>query len=295
MTRAVALLTCAAAAAAAFAAVDASWIEQAGGRFVQGPGGTITEVDLRSSWVTDSDLARLTQFANLKKLDLSLTRITDRGLRALRPLETVTELNLYFAEQITDDGMSAIKGWKKLERLTLRGTKISDSTLEFLSGITALRSLDVGYAELTDAGLVHLGALTGLRELTVGGNKLAGPGLQFLRQLPQLTYLDLGGQQRTDSGLWFVTLSEAGLEAVATVTELRELRLTGSTIGAGGLAVLKPLGKLERLDLQGCKRVGDDAVGVLVSMKLKRVNVDGTAITAEGATKLRQAGIDVVD
>jgi Leucine-rich repeat (LRR) protein len=263
-----------------FAASGTDWIAGAGGTFTESSNGQVTAVDLRASWITDADLNRLAQFPALERIDLSLTRITDRGLRALRPLQNVIDLNLYFAEQITDDGLSSIRGWKKLQRLNLRGTKITDSTLEFLSGLTSLTSLDIGYAQITDAGLDHLTSLTNLRELTIGGNKLAGPGLQFLRQLPQLTYLDLGGSQRTDSGLWSITLTEPGLEAVATVTSLKELRLAGTTIGATGLALLKPLANLERLDLQNCKRVGDDALPVLSAMpRLRDIDLTGTAVT----------------
>lgn len=276
-------------ASLAFAA-DIDWMTQAGGNFQRDPAGRIVAVDLRSSWVTDSDIPRLAELPDLKQLDLSLTRISDRGLRSLRLTPGVEELNLYFAEQISDDGLSAIRAWKRLKRLTLRGTKITDSTLEYLAGLATLESLDVGYAQITDAGLGHLSALTNLRELTIGGNKLAGTGLQFLRQLPHLTYLDLGGLQRTDSGLWSISVTEPGLEAVVSIADLRELRLAGTSVSAGGIAMLKELPKLERLDLQGCKRVGDDAVSALAVLKqLKRLDLHGTSLTESGRAKLRNA------
>jgi hypothetical protein len=178
-------------------------------------------VDLRASWITDSDIPLLARMADLKKLDLSLARISDRGLRALRPASQILDLNLAFAEQIGDEGTSAIREWKHLVRLNARGTKITDATLEMLSGITSLRALDVSYAQLTVVGMNHLASLTNLRELSMGGNKLTDAGLQFLRQLPQLTYLDLAGVQRTDSGLWSITLSESGLDAIGSVSDLK--------------------------------------------------------------------------
>jgi Leucine-rich repeat (LRR) protein len=269
---------------------DTDWITHAGGVVRQDSSGKLIAADLRSSWITDSDMFRLAQMPALRKLDLSLTRISDRGLRALHKAPAIEELNLYFAEQITDDGLSAIRSWKRLKRLNLRGAKITDTTLEFLAGIPTLESLDIGYAQITDAGLAFLASLTNLRELTIGGNKLAGPGLQSLRQLPHLTYLDLGGSQRTDSGLWSITVTEAGLEAVQAIADLKELRLVGTSVAAGGIALLKDLAHLELLDLQGCKRVGDDAVGALSSLKqLRRLDLHGTSITAQGVAKLRGA------
>jgi hypothetical protein len=114
--------------------------------------------------------------------------------------------------------------------------------------------------------------------------------MQLLRQLPQLTYLDLSGSQRTDSGLWSVLLTDKGLDSVATLTELRELRVGGTSVSVRGLEKLKALSKLERLDLQRCKRVGDDAVPVLSSFKKLRVlDIKDTSITEQGIAGLRQA------
>jgi Leucine-rich repeat (LRR) protein len=247
-------------------------------------------VDLRASWVTDSDMPRLARMADLKALDLSLTRVTDRGLRALKTAPNIEELNLYFAEKITDEGASVVKNWKHLKKLNLRGTRITDSTLEMLEGVPSLEWLDIGWAEVTDTGLDHLAALSNLKWLTMGGNKLTDASLQFLRQMPQLEYLDIGGQQRTDSGLWSVLLSETGMQSIASVTGLRELRMEGRNVTGRGLELLKPLAKLERLDLQGCKRLRPDAADVLASMKqLKVVDLKDSSLTAEAVEKIRAA------
>ena len=37
--------------------------------------------------------------------------------------------DLLYAEQITDLGMNAIKGWRSLKRLNVRGTRVADDTL----------------------------------------------------------------------------------------------------------------------------------------------------------------------
>src|SRR5262249_47620097 len=150
-------------------------------------------------------------------------------------------------------------------------------------GVASLESLDIGYAQITDVGLELLTPLTNLRELTLGGNKLTDVGLQPLRQLSGLTYLDLGGSQRTDSGLGSVGLSEAGLDAVATLKTLRRLRLNGTVVSAHGLERLKDLPMLEWLELENCKRVGDDAVPVLASFPaLQMLDLTGTAFTQKG-------------
>jgi internalin A len=267
-----------------------SWITAAGGVVTRDKTGQIVAVDLRASWITDSDMPELARLPNLAKLDLSLTRITDHGLQQLKDAPAITGLNLYSAELITDAGLSALKGWKHLQRLNVRGTKITDTTLQHLSGITTLEFLDVGYAQITDVGLELLTPLTNLRELAIGGNKLTDTGLQSLRQLPGLIYLDLSGAERTDSGLWSVSLTEPGLDAIATLKNLRHLRLNGTLVSSGGIGRLAGLTKIEWLDLEGCQRIGDDVVPMLTAFRnLQRVDLAGTRVTDKGIAALQRA------
>jgi Leucine-rich repeat (LRR) protein len=269
---------------------DPDWITAAGGTVTRDRAGNIVAVDLRASWITDADVPQLAALPHLAQLDLSHTRLTDQGLQQLKAARSIVELNLYYAEQITDEGMAAIKGWKKLKRLNLRGTKVTDTTLEHLADVTTLEALDVGYAQITDVGLDRLTPLQNLRELTLGGNKLTDVGLQALRQLSGLTTLSLGGEQRTDSGLWSISLTEAGVDAIATLENLRELRMDGMPVTNRWLEKLQALRKLERLSLQRCKRIDDVAVTMLATWPLLRVvDLTGTAVTEKGLAELRRA------
>jgi Leucine-rich repeat (LRR) protein len=273
------------------AAGPSDWITAAGGTVKVDKAGRITGVDLRSSWVTDSDIPLLAQLPHLSYLDLSMTRITDRGLQQLKSAPAIAELNLYYAEQITDEGLAVIKGWKHLKKLNVRGTRITDTTLEHAASVPTLEVLDVGYAQVTDVGLDHLASLTGLKELALGGNKLTDAGLQSLRHLTVLTRLDLAGVQRTDSGLWSISLTDAGIAAIATLTNLRELRLDGMPVSGRSLEKLKPLTNLERLSLQGCKRIGDDAAALVGSSwpGLKTIDLKGSAVSADAIAGLQKS------
>jgi hypothetical protein len=286
---------------------DAQWIEDAGGTVIRDTAGRITGVDLRASWVTDSDLRKLLQLTNLSYLDLSLTRITDQGMQELKNLPGIIELNLYFAEYVTDEGLAVVKNWKKLKRLNVHGTKISDTTLDHISGITTLESVNVGSGMVTDVGIERLATLPNLKELTIGGNELGDAGLQGLRQIPTLTYLDLSGRQGTDSNVWAISMSDVGLDAVLSLKALRELRLACTSVGVGiegarfatvsamdvsvaWLERMKSLPKLEKLKLQGCKRVNDEAIPVLAAFPdLRELDLKGTGVTEKGLSSLRAA------
>jgi hypothetical protein len=286
---------------------DTAWITNAGGTFSRNSAGQITAVNFRASWVTDAEMRNVAKLPALASLDLSLTRVTDQGMQELRGLTGVVELNLRFAEYVTDEGLAAIKSWKKLQRLVLHGTKVSDTSLEHIAGISTLETLDLGSVMLTDVALERLTVLPNLKALTIGGNELGDAGLQALRQMPGLTYLDLSGRQGTDSNVWAISMSDVGLEAVLTLTQLRELRFGCTSIGVGvegarfatvsmmgitprWLEQMKALPKLQRLKLQGCDRVDDTAVPILATYpSLQEVDLKGTSVTEKGLTALRAA------
>src|SRR5579862_9200785 len=139
-----------------------SWVQAQGGYLTKDPAGHITGIDLHSSWVTDSDLDAFQVLPHLEKLDLSYTNITDLGMERLKPLRGIRQLNLCYAEHVTDEGLAHLKGWKNLEWLNVRGTKITDTGLEHISASSSLRWLDVGFAQITNNGLDSLSALTNL-------------------------------------------------------------------------------------------------------------------------------------
>ena len=288
-------------------AVDTQWIEDVGGAVIRDQAGRITGVDLHGSWVSDTDLRRLVQLPYLTYLDLSLTRITDQGMQELKNLSGITDLNLYYAEYVTDEGMAAIKGWKKLKRLNVHGAKFSDTTLEHISGIATLESLNIGSGMVTDIGLERLTTLPNLKELTVGGNKLTDAGLQALRQMPALTYLDLGGRQGTDANIWAIRMSDFGLDAILSLKNLRELRFACTSVGVGiegarfadvtyvsvttgWLEKMKALPKLEKLQLEGCDRLNDDSIRALAALPaLRQVDLKGANVSEKGIAALRSA------
>ena len=108
-------------------AADPAWLAASGGAITHDKQGRIIALDLRSTWVSDSDLGQLAQLPLLSKLDLSLTRISDHGMKDLTPAPAIEELNLYYAEQVTDEGMAAVTGDEV--RLTRKGLLRADTLL----------------------------------------------------------------------------------------------------------------------------------------------------------------------
>jgi internalin A len=272
------------------------WISSLGGKSTADPAGNVTAVNLRGTWVTDVDLIELAKMPRLERLDLSHTRISDEGMLYLRPARKITDLNLYSAEQVTDQGMAAIKDWTQLRRLNVRGTRISDGTLAIVSHLPQLESLDVANTPVTENGLDYLMTLTSLKELSLGRRRLNDNTLEVLRLLGTLTYLDLGGpgtEDRPDMTLdrrsgEAGAMRESMVRAIAGLKNLRVLKLGHSNISTGGLAAFNALSSLEKLGLEGCRRIDDGAVAELAGWKnLKYVDLQDTAVTEKGLRTLR--------
>jgi len=269
------------------------------GKPVKDAAGEIVELDLTGTWVSDADMVKVAQLRHLRKLDLSLTRITDSGLEHLKPLENVTELICYYAEFLTEDGVAQLRNWKRLERLNLRGTRVTSKVFDSLAKLTSLRSLDIAFTQVADDGFEQLSALTRLESLAIGGNRLSGAALPLLKLLPALVSLDVGGIQRVDSGLWGLPLTGENLARIAELTQLRSLSLAGATLADRGVdrpghpeaerselrdvAKLVDLVNLERLDLSRLPVTAEDVRPLARLPKLRELrlglvkNIEGPA------------------
>lgn len=283
---------------ALFAAGNLEWIGGLGGRTERNAAGDIVAVSLRGTWVSDAELLDLLRLPKLERLDLSHTRISDEGLLSLKPASQIEDLNLFYAEQITDQGMAAIKDWKQLKRLNLRGTRVYDGTLAILGGLPQLESLDIAYTQITDNGLDALVPLTRLKELSIGRSKLGKNGIEVLRLLPTLEYLDLGGPHpgpggyRTTAG---TPMPDDLPHAIAELKNLRSLKLSYSQIRADGLRILASLGQLDKLSLTGCPRVDDAALAELGKYKsLHYLDVEETGVTEKGVAEFKKTKPGIV-
>jgi len=288
------------------AAESLDWINSLGGNVEKNAKGGVVAVNLRGAWVNDVELIDLARLPNLERLDLSHTRISDEGMRNLKSATNIRELSLYYSEQITDQGMTAIKGWKFLRRLQLRGTRISNGTLEILSHMPQLESLDIANTQVTENGMEYLIALTSLKELALGRGRLGDADLSFLRMLPSLTELDLSGAKPLPPDTNGKvrrrippppTMPQKTLDALAELKNLRRLKLGYSGISSVDLKELSKLQNVERLGLEACPRIDDTAAVALAEWKnLKYVDLQATQVTSQGVAALRKAkpGIQIL-
>lgn len=173
-------------------------------------------------------------------------------------------------QRLTAADALALAGWPPLTALHASRSHVG---LDQLAGLPSLRGLEslafgVEWAAKADRSLAPLVRWPGLRRLWLGGRERLDVGAQLpvLRELPRLEAL------RLDSCL---RLGDAGVEAVAALGGLRELRAASlEAVSAGALGRLLALPDLRRLEVTGWRRSGPgDALAGLRAPRLRTLRV----------------------
>ena len=254
-------------------------IEERGGYVVRDRNGDITEVSLARTDATDDDVASVAQIKTLKRLDLSFTYVTDLGIKELRGLRQLEDLDLETAEALTDAAMNYVREIPTLKRLKVRGVDITDAGMPAIGHMTGLVALDLSHTMIEDVGLEVLPSLGQLEELKIGGNMITGLNLNFLKLLPKLKRLSLNGAQRRNAGAcWTPRVTDLDLETISLLSGLEELDLgIGISLGRGGKPAAPGGGNCR---LTGGLQITDLGAMKLAKLKnLKRLNLSGAKLT----------------
>ena len=264
----------------------ASEVAELGGEVLRDPAGAIVEISLARTDATDQLIAQLAQIKTLRRLDLSFTYVTDRGIESLQQLPHLEELTLDTAEFNTDAALGYLRANKSLRKLVLRGTDVTDVGMPHVATLAELRTLDLSHTMLGDVGIESLPALTRLEELNLGGSRVSGINLHMLKLLPNLRKLSLRGiQRRNASACWTATITDLDLDTIAALKNLEELDL-GVGIGLGRAG--SPNGEVN-CRATGGVRITDLGLAKLAALtKLRRLNLSGAKITAAGLARLQE-------
>lgn len=268
-----AMLLALAAISAAVAADQTEWITDLGGTFQKDKAGHVIEVDLTSTWVMDDDLGKLARMSELRRINLSDTKIGDMGFAQLRPLQKVTYLNCFHCPYLTDGAIAYIKHWANLEYLNMRWSEVTSRVFEHVAGMKKLKVLDVGFSRVNDDGFDALASLETLEELHIGGDKMSGLALPLLRLLPSLKHLDVNGSQRTDSGRWGLMLTDVNIESLASLTQLETLNIGGAILSDVGMKAITPMVNLQTLDISRMEITAQGLEAVAKLPKLRKLNL----------------------
>jgi serine/threonine protein kinase len=215
------------------------------------------------SWIANEHVTHLRHLRTLEILEVEGATIDDAAIEALLPLKRIWHLNLS-RTKITDRGMQAIARMREHEgfdRLNLSGTAITDAGLEPLAAIPVVR-LHLSGTEITDAGLKFLGAIKGLEDLDLQSTGVNGKHLDDLAPAKCLHILNLS----------FTKVDDDAVRSLTLLPSLRSLMLGRTNISDDAVKTIAQMQELRFVDVQNTKIT--DAGGEQLGKALTKSNLN---------------------
>ncbi len=198
--------------------------------------GTPVELSLVGTGVGDEAMGHVAAIGGLTDLDLSGTRVTGRGLVALRRLRYLKHVELNGCA-IGDGDLGALGG---VYFLGLARTRV---TAAGLGAVRHVRTLDLAGTAIDDAGMAVFAGFAELTGLSLAGTGVGDAGLMTLRRQERLVSLNLDG----------TGVNDESVRELAGWQSLRSLSLEQTAVTDKGLGYLAGLPNLDRLLLRGAK------------------------------------------
>lgn len=177
----------------------------------------------------------------------------------------ITRISLDSCRQVTNESLKRFAGLKKLTRLEVNDTAVSNAGLVHLQPLSHLYALMIGNTDITDEGLAQLKGLVYLQELGLWQTRIGNTGIEHLKELRELRRLNLNDTAIGDAGLKKITdqfpklkilslantnVTDAGIKHLEKLIALNSLELADTAVSDAGLRSLKGLTKLSSIRLE---------------------------------------------
>jgi len=198
-------------------------------------------LNLTPAAVDDAAFAHLSGLKNLESLDVGgygMKQFTGEGLGYIT--ENLQELSTN-SPTLTAKGLAYLPRFKKLRRLVLSGSSVTDAMLQGLAALPELEELEVADTKLDGSFLAFLPAKSKLKRLFLESVQSFKP--EHLVHLTKLKNLEILSLPPCDPG-------PVGMAAIAKLDLLRELIFTFNTTFTGEpVKGLKGFASLQFIDL----------------------------------------------
>jgi beta-lactamase regulating signal transducer with metallopeptidase domain/Leucine-rich repeat (LRR) protein len=192
--------------------------------------------------IDNEGLESLTAADQLESLILEMAEVDARSLELASRLPALQKFVVLGEEKLSDEALGHLEKATRLVRLRLPATGITDAGLVHLTGLTAIENLELPGSSITNSGLATLAGLKKLKTLNLADAPIDDGSCQLVAKLfPRLRELDLRRTKITD----------AGVESIASLTDLDYLILDHTAITDAALAPLESLKSLRWLSVSG--------------------------------------------
>jgi Leucine-rich repeat (LRR) protein len=175
------------------------------------------------AWISGNDSLEYMNFE-------SAGEVTGRVLDYLASAKKLNQLNVEYSKSFTGEGLDKMPFAPAVQVLDFLATAFTDEGLQALAGFKQVRDLRITQSgTATDRGFTTLGALKNLDTLSLIETAFGDEAAAAIAQLPKLASLNLEKTQLTD----------AGLEKLRTLKNLKSLVLRGSKVSADAVAAFQ--------------------------------------------------------
>jgi hypothetical protein len=201
------------------------------------------KLELDSKELTTAALVHLRSFTSIRELKIGHLKPSATDLEFVESLVALEEFKLVESGSLTDDSLKHFRSLKRLKRLDLDYSKVTDAGLSVLVGLPELEVVSIQKTAITGEGFRHLPKATGLATVFASGSRFDDRGLKNVSRASKLEVLYLSATPITD----------AGLAELRGATKIHRLALTDTTVSDQGLQVITGFKTLEWIDLEGTK------------------------------------------
>ena len=234
--------------------------------------------------ITDESVSRISQFTNLKQLDLHhnplMKGTTFHQLVALQQLNRLTTEHTLPEDDVWTVvcQLPKLASWK-VHNADYRFT-LTDKHMEQLSQPLVLASVPPLKLDITEASADKFLFLQSLQSLDLSGTEITAGVRELLTHLKLLTVLDLRQS----------TFDDNDAVALAQLDQLTSLRLSHTRITDECFQHLSDLSQLTSLEIAGCKITGGKLNQLKSSSELRYLDLSSCPLTIKGLSQLEAFG-----
>lgn len=231
----------------------------------------------------DEYIAQLKELKKLTSVTLNNTNIQDASLEVLATLPDLTTLDLRRNLKLNNNSLTILQKMPKIEKLYIHYNTFTNSGIAKLRKIPTLKVVDTrGCADISNNSAKYLAALPELEEVYFR-NTMSNEAVENLTAAPKLKFVEF--QDCNDinegsvesfkkcsslTGLRMFRCKSFGDAAIAGIVSIpfERLELRDLNVSNDGIAPLKELQKIKKLELSELASVNSDGLNnVLSSIK----------------------------
>lgn len=265
--------------------------------------------------VTDESLEKLAGIheparGEIVTLSLQTSKVTEKGLAALKAFPHLKSLNLAFLGSLTKRGLESVTSLSDLEMLNLGQTPASNEMVEVLAGNASLKKLYLNGTRVTDEILPVLAQLPNLEHLSMADiSGIDGSGFKTAKGFVKLKSLSVNHTGIVDQAVPLLAkfpiegLSMAGCpgltdQGIVKLTGMKELKnldvRDNNQLTIKGFSKLAGLPKLWSLSVSENRGFDDQTLKAFQKSKsLRFITLEGSAVTDQGRRALSKSNPEI--